>query len=82
MNIIVNGTRYGIISDDLNPEGKMSYSKIIGIAGRGTIHRERPTVTYTTDRFGDEQRQGELTPGNSVVVEEGMIFNVVNTGHA
>ena len=40
------------------------------------------SITYRTKRPGDEQREGILSWGKSVRVEDGMIFNAYFTGNA
>lgn len=60
--------------------GQVSYEDIVEMAGHGR-HRML-SVTYSTRRFGDEQRHGSLTPGKSTLLEDGMVFNVADTSNA
>lgn len=60
--------------------GHVSYEDIVEWAayGPGRIL----SVTYSTRRAGDEQRQGSLSPGKSTPIEDGMTFNVADTSNA
>lgn len=61
--------------------GAISYEDAINWAGYPD-RCTHLTVTYTTMRAGDEQRQGSLTSGQSTPVEDGMVFNVSDTSRA
>ena len=60
--------------------GQVSYEDIVEWSGYspGRIL----SVTYSTRRSGDEQRQGSLRPGKSTPVEDDMVFNVADTSNA
>ena len=88
MNIIVNGVNK-LVGDDTShmpmgdPKGTpkhLDYGSIVQLAGY-TADRVL-SVTYTTRRKGDEQRSGSLTKDKTVLIEEGMIFNVADTSNA
>lgn len=86
MNIIVNGEprlvgeTSGLTFGNPAGTGHLGYDQIIQMAGfaPGRIL----SVTYHTRRKGDEQREGILSPGRSVLIEEGMIFNAYDTSNA
>lgn len=76
MNTInVNGTdiEYGQLPLSI------SYGTVVQAAGRDP--QRIYTVTYTTRRKGDEQRQGTMHPGLSILLEPGMVFNVADTSN-
>ncbi len=85
INIIVNGTKHRIDGSTVVALGIpsatfLSYNDVLTLAGfsAGRIL----TVTYRTPRIGDMQRTGVLTPGHTVLIEEGMAFTVADTGGA
>ena len=69
--IIINGQKQSI---------KLTYEDIISRAGYEP--NRIISVTYRTQRSGDEQRSGNLRPGGSVEREDGMVFNAYDTGNA
>lgn len=74
---------HGLLTINVNGIDKflsISYADIISLAGerQNRIY----TVTYTTRRKSDEQRRGTLTPGQTTLLEPGMVFNVADTGNA
>ena len=71
MFFIVNGKK---IEAGKNKD-RISYETILKEAGY--IGHEVLTVTYATP-----ERQGILTSGKLALIENGMVFNVVNTGSA
>ncbi len=82
MNIILNGRSIVIGEEVLFPEkdGLISYEDLLEWSGYspGRI----VSMSYRTARTGDEQRAGILSPGESVKVEDGMIFDVADTSGA
>jgi hypothetical protein len=68
MRIVINGRTVETDDEDL------SYDQLITIACGHNLYRDA-TVTY---KSSDDQ--GSLTRGESVEIEDGMIFNVVVTG--
>lgn len=60
--------------------GQVSYEDIVEWAGHG--QGRILSVTYSTRRTSDEQRQGSLSPGKSTPIEDGMVFNVADTSNA
>ena len=50
-----------------------SYITICSLAGRD--HKQRPTITYASPTS-----QGEVSPGDILVVTDGMIINCLTTG--
>ena len=75
-DIIVNGL--GVSTPD--NEASYDYIVMLGLRGKGR-HGVLYTVTYAMPR-GIDRRDGSLTPGQSVKIENGMVFNVVYTGNA
>lgn len=58
---------------------KISFSDIAMLAG---INSNYLTMTYCGMRRGDSQRSGMMTIDGHVELEDGMIFNAVETGNA
>lgn len=82
MIITINGASVVIGPTGLNPKqpGEVSYEEIVVKAG---FSRDRIiSVTYSTRRPGDEQRQGVLTPGRSTRLENLMAFNAADTSNS
>ena len=69
--IIINGKKQSI---------RLTYEDVISRAGYEPSRII--SVTYRTQRSGDEQRSGSLSPGQSVEIEAGMIFNAYDTSNA
>lgn len=64
---------------DLNWE-RVDYDLIVTLAKRNPDRVL--TVTYTTNRKGDEQRSGSMRKGSVIELEDGMIFDVGDTSNA
>lgn len=71
MNIIVNGKRSVVAGKD------MSYANLLQIAGY--VFLPDLSVTY---RKGVNGAEGILVNGQTVLLADGMIFNVAHTGNA
>jgi hypothetical protein len=71
MQIIVNGRLKTVTPE----HEKFTYEEIAALAGRDPAHN--PTITYH-----DGNRSGMLSHGESVTVENGMVFNCFVTGGA
>lgn len=87
MNIIINGKTVPVgsasglaFSDTPATHGYLDYGSIVAAAGYA-VDRVL-TVVYSTRRKGDEQREGSLTLGQSVRIEDGMVFSVADTSNA
>jgi hypothetical protein len=73
LNVILNGK-------PAKCDREVTYEQIIVAAG---YEPDRIiSVTYSTRRNGDSQRSGMLSPGKKVLVEEGMVFNAMDTSAA
>lgn len=74
IGIFVNGQRVTMADKDV------SYETLVVLEG---YQPDRIlSITYSTRRGGDEQRQGGMRRGQSVAIEEGMVFNVCDTSNA
>lgn len=75
--VILNGAKLPIEPD---ATGCISFERLRDLAGQ---HSEYPSVTWRSKGSEkSDEKSGILTPGKSVKVEAGMIFNVVETGNA
>jgi len=87
VNIIVNGESKSVwgnsaqSNDDPERIASLDYGTVLYLAGYYDP-KMILSVTYSTRRKGDEQRAGILSPGKSVRIEDGMIFNVADTSNA
>lgn len=69
--VVINGQEWTIRG------GEASYATIISLAA---VRGSYPSVTY--QKGGGEKREGVLAPGESVVLGERTVFNVVTTDSA
>lgn len=76
MNVTINGQKCTIVTTS----GQCTYEDLVTLAGYDP--KRILSVTYSTRRPGDEQRQGILSPGRSVLIEDGMLFCVADTSNA
>lgn len=73
INIIVNGTRFPVASDEV------TFDQVVDIAypdgGRG------PLITYTVNFYSSADRpdSGKLTKNQKIKVKDGTVFNVTRT---
>jgi len=72
MKIIVNGAAVEVDSTEI------TYELVQRIAFNGKTDRNH-TVTY---RGAAEEKQGTLSPGETVGIADGTVFNVYETGGA
>jgi hypothetical protein len=72
MNIIVNGRKIGTM------EQEVPYSDVVALA----FDRAHPNASSLTVTYRGPSRQGSLIAGESVQLEDGMVFNVADTGDA
>lgn len=73
ITIIVNASPKSV------KKGKLSYEEIVELAFPG--HPADPNVEYivTYAKGPDDKKEGDLTPGDSINVKDGMVFNVRTT---
>jgi hypothetical protein len=76
VKIVVNGLPFTIRP----PEHMISYEQIALMAGKPEDNSL--TITYEIFPPWRAKRSGTLRPGRSVDVEDGMIFNAIDTGLA
>lgn len=72
MKIIVNCRDHEI------EEPRLTYEDVVRLAKQSM----GASVMYSGPRRGDMRRSGILAHGESVLVEDGMIFDAVHTGNA
>jgi hypothetical protein len=71
MDITINGNKKPL---------RLTYEEILSRAGYNPSRII--SVTYRGKAVGDMQRAGTLCPGDSVEIEDDMIFNAYDTGNA
>lgn len=76
VNIIVEGVPHEW------PKGEITYAEVVTL--EVPTYPQHPEITYTVTykRGHGNKPEGILSPGASVRVKEGMIFNVAETGQA
>ena len=74
ITIVINGTPHVV------PKDEMTFQEIVTLAQLAT----GPNVSYTVNyrRGHGNKPEGILSPGGSVKVKDGMIFNVSETGQS
>lgn len=60
--------------------GSISYPQLVGLAFPGAPSEHLFTIQYS--RGHDENREGLMTPGETVMLTEDMVFDVTWTGNA
>lgn len=76
VEIIVEGTPHKW------PKGEITYAEVVTLEVPDyAVHPER-TYSVTYRRGNGDKPEGTLSPGGSVKVKEGMIFNVSPTGQS
>jgi len=74
IRVIINGKPF-----ELNQK-TISYREVVELVG---FNGDRVlSVTYRAKRIGDTNREGMLYPGSTLVLADGMIFNVADTSAA
>jgi hypothetical protein len=75
MKIIVNGIEKNW------PLIGISYRELLSLVGEDP--NRVLSVTYRAPKSGDIRREGTLSPGSGTIhCEEGMVFNIADTGNA
>lgn len=76
VTIVVNGTPHQVEKDDI------SYAEVVTL--EVPDYAQHPEITYSvTYKNGQGNKpEGILSPGGSVKVKDGMIFNVSETGQS
>lgn len=60
------------------PKAEMTYDELVAFAGM----KGNPSATYLGPRNGDSRREGIMSPGKTITIEDGMRFSVHHTGNA
>lgn len=76
VTIIVEGTAHDVAKDEL------TYADVVSL--EVPDYSQHPDITYSVKytRGHGNKPEGILSPGSSVKVKEGMIFNVSETGQS
>lgn len=76
VTIIVDGTPHEVEKE------KLSYADVVTIAYPD--YPQHPEITYsvTYKKGPDANHEGTLAPAGSVMVKDGMVFNVSRTGQS
>jgi len=76
VTIVVEGTEHEW------PKGEISYAEVVTL--EVSNYAQHPEITYSVryKRGHGSKPEGTLSPGASVKVKDGMIFNVSETGQS
>lgn len=74
MRVIVNGRRANLVGT------KISYEQLIRLAYPNIFEPDAFTITFTYP--GKDKNGGSLIPGQTVELDNGMVFNCLHTGQA
>ena len=75
VTIIIDGTPHEVEKDE------MTYVEIVTLAD--PTYPQHPETTYSvTYKRGHGNQEGTLSPGGTVKVKDGMVFNVSRTGQS
>jgi hypothetical protein len=75
VTIIIDGTEHEVEKDE------MSYVEIVTLSD--PAYPQHPETTYSvTYKRGHGNNEGTLSPGSTVRVKDGMVFNVSRTGQS
>lgn len=77
VDILINAQPFTIPYGD----GDLSYDEIRDLAYPDSEFPKYPSCTWRAGR-GLDQKQGILYPGRSIMLEQGLIFNIVDTSNA
>ncbi|UTV40737.1 multiubiquitin domain-containing protein (plasmid) [Ensifer adhaerens] len=76
VTIIIDGTPYKVEKDD------MTYVELVTLADPEYPQHPETTYSVTYKRGQGNKPEGTLSPGGSVKIKEGMVFNVSRTGQS
>jgi hypothetical protein len=76
VTIVVNATQYEVDKD------KITYAEVVTLAFPDYPQNPQNTYSVKYKRGHSDKPEGTLSPGGSVQVHEGMVFNVSLTGQS
>ena len=76
VTIIIDGTPYEVEKDD------MTYVELVTLPDPEYPQHPETTYSVTYKRGQGNKPEGTLSPGGSVKIKEGMVFNVSRTGQS
>lgn len=76
VTIVVEGTEHTW------PKDEITYAEVVGLEVPDYVQHPEITYSVTYKRGHGEKPIGILSPGGSVKVKDGMIFNVSETGQS
>lgn len=76
VTIIIDGTPHEVEKDD------MTYVEIVTLADPEYPQHPDTTYSVTYKRGHSNKPEGTLSPGGSVKIKDGMVFNVSRTGQS
>lgn len=76
INIIVDGTPYEVAKE------KILYAEIVTLAYPDFPQHPEISYSVTYKKGPHSNHEGILSPGGSVMVKDGMVFNVSRTGQS
>ncbi|MDP1628482.1 multiubiquitin domain-containing protein [Parvibaculum sp.] len=76
VTIVIDGTPYEVEKDD------MTYVELVTLADPEYPQHPETTYSVTYKRGQGNKPEGTLSPGGTVKIKNGMVFNVSRTGQA
>lgn len=76
VTIVIDGTEHEVEKDD------MTYVELVTLADPEYPQHPDTTYSVTYKRGQGNKPEGTLSPGGSVKIKEGMVFNVSRTGQS
>lgn len=76
VTIIIDGTPYEVEKDD------MTYVELLTLADPEYPQHPETTYSVTYKRRQGNKPEGTLSPGGTVKIKDGMVFNVSRTGQS
>lgn len=76
VTIIIDGTPYEVEKDD------MTYVELVTLADPEYPQHPETTYSVTYKRGQGNKPEGTLSPGGTVKIKDGMVFNVSRTGQS
>ncbi len=74
--VIINGREVVVVGES------MTYQDIVSLADSGRSKDALHSIAYSTKRSGDTERSGCIAPGETLVLEEGMVISAMVTDNA
>ena len=81
IDIVVNMQEKVVHTDDLSPDGEISFDQVVGLASEGGGLPSGPYIEYEVfyENALGRPLEGRLYPDKGVKIQDGTVFNVTYT---